>query len=482
MAGPQSELFIPTQSATISSLDANRSTFFSEAYLSEAIARLKSQDIQRHGSIRPFAGSSRITVARPGTGQYHGRTRIQSPRKRAFNVQAMRSNSRLSYRSNSKGTKTTSVSKNDDAQLGEESKTDSRQTPFDQSKKAAAKTERTPVLSDGVSFGHKFIKFEALADWKEKSLLWRTDGSTDEVTDRMESASISDREMSKPSRLEIQNAEEVAQRPLSVVQTPITIYHDGPEVGTKDGEGALADIGTTQLVTSISETVPSSALVSAPETLSQAKAAHVTALPLRSGSVVTVIRPEQTAWQRSIYIQGPIKLPSPNVIARRGSVASMYAFQDAIERDGDQSSAFSRNPAEEEILDDTVDFFESLGFRPDFQELDLSSIRYEEPFTPEPELEDGAKQERLGTAALPAIEESMQRVPSNGSSSVNSINSVSSVPEDPLPPHLDAVDRRTYSARDAAKTGNPGSPKRFNSLSKKRKYKRTALNRLTSII
>ena len=58
-----------------------------------------------------------------------------------------------------------------------------------------------------------------------------------------------------------------------------------------------------------------------------------TKISLRSGSVVTVTQPETvSAWRINVYIQGPIKLPKPVILPKKNSVASMDAFQEAIDQ------------------------------------------------------------------------------------------------------------------------------------------------------
>ncbi|KAJ9669037.1 hypothetical protein H2201_000863 [Coniosporium apollinis] len=92
-----------------------------------------------------------------------------------------------------------------------------------------------------------------------------------------------------------------------------------------------------------------------------------TAIKLRSGSVLTVITPEQNAWQRSLYMHGPVRLQKPAVLLKKNSIASLDAFQDALESHEEETS---RRPLDDTSLDDLVDFMDSFGFELVSFELD----------------------------------------------------------------------------------------------------------------
>lgn len=87
-----------------------------------------------------------------------------------------------------------------------------------------------------------------------------------------------------------------------------------------------------------------------------------TQIHLRGGSVVTVSPPELTAWQRSIYIQGPIRLPKPVILPRKDSVASMEPFQEAIDRVYQDALFVPRRRSDDAIVDDVCEFFDDFGF------------------------------------------------------------------------------------------------------------------------
>ena len=77
---------------------------------------------------------------------------------------------------------------------------------------------------------------------------------------------------------------------------------------------------------------------------------------------MTVTPPELTAWQRSIYIQGPIRLPKPVILPRKDSVASMEPFQEAIDRVYQDALFVPRRRSDDAIVDDVCEFFDDFGF------------------------------------------------------------------------------------------------------------------------
>ncbi|OJD29853.1 abc transporter [Diplodia corticola] len=112
---------------------------------------------------------------------------------------------------------------------------------------------------------------------------------------------------------------------------------------------------------------------------SRSSSVSTTSIRLRSGSVVTVIPPEQTAWQRTAYVAGPIRLNNfsnlasssdaslPGLSRKRGkagSVASLDAFQDAIESLLENPATQGRRASDENALEELVEYFEDFGFSP----------------------------------------------------------------------------------------------------------------------
>jgi hypothetical protein len=103
-----------------------------------------------------------------------------------------------------------------------------------------------------------------------------------------------------------------------------------------------------------------------------------TQIHLRGGSVMTVTPPEMTAWQRSLYLQGPIRLPKPVILPRKDSVASMEPFQEAIDLVYQNALYISRRRSDDAIVDDVCEFFDDFGFGDVVFEGDLLAIEQAE--------------------------------------------------------------------------------------------------------
>ncbi|CAK3959468.1 Hypothetical predicted protein [Lecanosticta acicola] len=101
-----------------------------------------------------------------------------------------------------------------------------------------------------------------------------------------------------------------------------------------------------------------------------------TQIHLRGGSVVTVTPPELTAWQATVYLHGPIKLPKPAIMPRKNSVASLEAFQEAIDRLYQHALQIPRRRSDDAVVDDICDFFDDFGFEWVSFEGDRLSVDY----------------------------------------------------------------------------------------------------------
>jgi hypothetical protein len=112
-------------------------------------------------------------------------------------------------------------------------------------------------------------------------------------------------------------------------------------------------------LSSIPENVPNSENSPAASGISTPVAKQI---HLRGGSVVTVCPPELTAWQRTIYIQGPIKLPKPVIVPRKNSVASLEPFQEAVDHVYQEALHIPRRRSDEHVVDDVCEFFDDFGF------------------------------------------------------------------------------------------------------------------------
>ncbi|KAJ9648531.1 hypothetical protein H2199_001386 [Coniosporium tulheliwenetii] len=169
--------------------------------------------------------------------------------------------------------------------------------------------------------------------------------------------------------------------PESVAITPIEMYSPGQphplrlqstqrtalRPVTPNGHRAMA-FPITPIATDLASLSMLASLSEPPSADSNAEySPGGTAIKLRSGSVLTVITPEQNAWQRSLYMHGPVRLQKPAVLLKKNSIASLDAFQDALESHEEETS---RRPSDDTSLDDLVDFMDSFGFELVSFELD----------------------------------------------------------------------------------------------------------------
>ncbi|KAF1812379.1 hypothetical protein P152DRAFT_33671 [Eremomyces bilateralis CBS 781.70] len=81
------------------------------------------------------------------------------------------------------------------------------------------------------------------------------------------------------------------------------------------------------------------------------------AMRTRRGSVIAVITPEGT-WRRSVYIPGPIRLPTLGMKSLY-SMSNLDYLDDGIELPGEP---WGRRLSEDGMIDDIVSFFESFKF------------------------------------------------------------------------------------------------------------------------
>lgn len=106
---------------------------------------------------------------------------------------------------------------------------------------------------------------------------------------------------------------------------------------------------------------------------------------LNSGTILTVQTPEMTAWKRSVYIQGPIKLPSPAIVPRKDSIATLEPFQDSL-----TNVPIPRRKSEDAAADDICSWYgswnhEAVSFAFDAFDADLVADWAMTPVPEEPE-------------------------------------------------------------------------------------------------
>ncbi|KAK3701345.1 hypothetical protein LTR37_015567 [Vermiconidia calcicola] len=175
--------------------------------------------------------------------------------------------------------------------------------------------------------------------------------------------------------------------PTSITSTPTEMYRarnprisprlESDRKSTKKRRSPLAQISTK------SAKANSSALIDDPKAISPTRLSAIPEIVptsenspvhsgrntpvarqihLRGGSVITVTPPELTAWKRSVYVQGPIKLPKPVIVPRKNSVASLEPFQEAIDQVYQDALSVPRRRSDDAIVDDVCEFFDDFGF------------------------------------------------------------------------------------------------------------------------
>lgn len=121
------------------------------------------------------------------------------------------------------------------------------------------------------------------------------------------------------------------------------------------------DLGALEVIASLPETArPARKKTGAKPSLRRSvfhpgSRKSVVAVELPGGSLMTVITPEQSAWQRAPFISGAIKLP-PRVRPDRSPLAIIQDTVDSEDRIDQEKIA-----TEQAILDELVDFVESFG-------------------------------------------------------------------------------------------------------------------------
>jgi hypothetical protein len=152
------------------------------------------------------------------------------------------------------------------------------------------------------------------------------------------------------------NSGSALRSPLSVVSDTNAKSNSSPEPQSTPiapSDSLPHRLATIQEYKSFSENSPPASGTATPV---------ATQIQLRGGSVVTVTPPELTAWQRSIYIHGPIRLPKPVILPRKNSVASMEPFQEAIDRVYQSALFVPRLRSDDAVVDDVCEFFDDFAF------------------------------------------------------------------------------------------------------------------------
>jgi len=172
--------------------------------------------------------------------------------------------------------------------------------------------------------------------------------------------------------------------PTSALQTPVELHEAQPFLGASTSDFdppsplSVFKEGAFFPVTPVENDLASLAIIAdlvetqlpLPKAQEQ-KDAMTQALRLRSGSVLTVIPPEQTAWQRSVYVPGSIRLQHPYSNALNFSVVSLDVWGNPIDEASGSSMysqrtgrSSSRRSSEASLRDDLMDWYHDYNFDP----------------------------------------------------------------------------------------------------------------------
>jgi len=266
---------------------------------------------------------------------------------------------------------------------------------------------------------------------------------------------VLDTQVDLPSPLKYLN-KTLPATPDSITSTPVEMYQNVPRVprpvvrvrrDRTTKRSPLAQISGNPKATShrkrnLIEDASPSRLSAIPEfsgtTENSPPASGVTTptatqIHLRGGSVLTVMPPEMTPWQRHIYVQGPTKLPKPVIMPRKNSVASLEPFQEVIDQVYQDALAIPRRRSDDAVVDEICDWmdefeFDEISFEGDkipvVDEIETGDIE-------EVDEMDGADIERFST---PPAEPEVTPIERIVAKEVIEMSEPDPVPKPPVPP------------------------------------------------
>lgn len=125
------------------------------------------------------------------------------------------------------------------------------------------------------------------------------------------------------------------ETPPSAVRTPTELYHYSVSQSNPQPTHPQRALQQTSPNTDWAQSTPptpsgvtstGNSNSTSPERPSSARS-----ITLRSGSVLTMISPEETAWDRPVYQRGPICLDKQSALSHKNSIATLEPFLDAVE-------------------------------------------------------------------------------------------------------------------------------------------------------
>jgi len=146
----------------------------------------------------------------------------------------------------------------------------------------------------------------------------------------------------------------LSETPLSTVGTPTELYHYSvsqlnPQLTHPQRTLQLISPNTgwaqSTPPTPSGVTSTGNSNLTSPERPSSARS-----ITLRSGSVLTVASPEETAWDRPVYQHGPICLGKQSALSHKNSSATLGPFLDVVEKVEEERRTASNNATVDEIV------------------------------------------------------------------------------------------------------------------------------------
>lgn len=156
-------------------------------------------------------------------------------------------------------------------------------------------------------------------------------------------------------------AKGLPETPPSVVSTPTELYHYSVSQSNPQPthpQRALQPISpNTGWAQSTLPTPNGVTSTGNSNSTSLERASSARSITLRSGSILTMISPEETAWDRPVYQHRPICSDKQSALSHKNSIATIEPFLDAVEI----VEAERRRASDDAAVDEIVNFFESLG-------------------------------------------------------------------------------------------------------------------------
>ena len=181
------------------------------------------------------------------------------------------------------------------------------------------------------------------------------------------------------------NARALPDTPGSMVSTPRELYAHSPAHGSQpraspvrveaQGRPQFAHAPTAARANSPAPSLHESDGETSDRARSPTPIPQHRDIVLRTGSILSIIPPEKSAWKQTIYIPGPIQLaqhPTATAVSRKGSVATIEPFLGGLQSERRRSS-------DDAALEGIVAHFEALKVVPPASTIGLDRYWEEQP-------------------------------------------------------------------------------------------------------